>query len=187
MAPKKKNAYPSVNPQLYEKSMKPSMTVAMGFKSSLVASSCWRAQVDAEERIHSNWSKKYNRHEERGRVEALERTLEREAAKAEAYRKDNDALQSILFRKDGENAHCASALYLKARNALSPQEKYKTPQTSAQDVGWSVPEAMKSEGHFAASRMVGPTERMHQSATAYRRPDDADHAALFGYTLERSY
>ncbi|RNF06372.1 hypothetical protein TraAM80_03945 [Trypanosoma rangeli] len=187
MVPKKKNTCPSVNPQLYEKSMKPSMTVAMGLKSSQGASSCWRAQVDAEQRIHSNWLKKYDQHEGQRCAEVLERTLEREAAKIETYHKDNDALQSILFCNDGVNARGRSALYLAARNALAPQEKYTTPQTSSQEVGWSVPEAMKSEGHFAASRMVGPTERMHQLFTAYRRPDDADHAELFGYTLERSF
>ncbi|EAN81404.1 hypothetical protein C3747_197g54 [Trypanosoma cruzi] len=187
MTSKKKFKCPSVNPQLYEKSMKPSVTIAMGFKTSHGASSCWQAQVEAEERIHSNWSKKYNKDEEKRRVEALERTLEREADRIEVYRKDNDALQTILFRNDGVNPRGAAAMYLKARNALSPQEKYKKPQTSAQDIGWSVPLAMKSEGHFAASRLLNSAARMNQLATAYRRPDDADHAELFGYSFERPY
>ncbi|KAH9600725.1 hypothetical protein LSM04_003058 [Trypanosoma melophagium] len=187
MAPKKKNTCPSVNPELYEKSMKPSVTMAMGLKSSHVASSCWRAQVEAEQRIHANWSAKYDRSEEKTRTDALQHTLEREAAKVEKYRSGNDALYNILYKKDAANPRCAAANYLTARKALAPQEKYANPQTSSQEVGWAVPSAMRNEGHFSTIRSLNPEERAKQSAAAYRRPDDVDHAALFGYSLDRSY
>ncbi|KEG08726.1 hypothetical protein DQ04_06561010 [Trypanosoma grayi] len=151
MPPKKKGACPSVNPQLYEKSMKPSMTMAMGMKCSHVAASCWRAQVEAEQRIHSNWSAKYDRTEEMRRVDALENTLQREIDKRETYRAHNDALQTIVYRKDGADPGSAAKTYLDARKALAPQDKYPQPPTSALEVGWSVPAAMRNDEHFASS------------------------------------
>ncbi|CBH11127.1 hypothetical protein, conserved [Trypanosoma brucei gambiense DAL972] len=185
--PKKKPPCPSVTPQLYEKSHKPSVTVGMGMKGSAASTACWRDQVDKEEQLHAIWAKRYDRRSNARLVESLKRTLQREKDSAEQYRKDNDALNTILFSKDVSDAGRLTTVYLKARNRLAPQEKYLRAQTAAQEVGWGIPEAMRGGDSVEFTGTPALPRLTKASAMAYRRPDDEDHAELFGYTLMCSF
>ncbi|KAG8348024.1 hypothetical protein TRVL_01144 [Trypanosoma vivax] len=187
MPAKKKGPCPSVNPQLYEKSQKPSVTVAMGIKSGAVATACWRAQVETEQRIHARWAKQHDSGESARHIRALTRVLEREQEHLNVYQKDNEALRNILYKNEGADAPHATMAYLKARRELAPQEKYAKAPTASQELGWSVPEAMRRGAELYTGGHSGSNGLTQQSGAVYKRADDNDHAKLFGYTFDCSY
>nr|CCC90472.1 unnamed protein product [Trypanosoma congolense IL3000] len=182
---KKKPPCPSVNPQLYEKCQKPSITVAMGMKGSACSTSCWRAQVEKEESLRAAWAKKYDRQSEIQLINAVERTLQREKNVGDMYREGNDALKLMLSSKNDGGGGRLTAAYLKSRKARAPQDKYPRAQTEAQEVGWYLTEAEHAANSCFSRKLPYVNSRGLQMA--YRRPGDEDHAALFGYSLSCSF
>lgn len=98
----------SINKELWEKSHKPSTTVAMGMKLNNASAICWKKQVEQEEQITSRWLHQYDPdHKIRDfGLEALDRSLAREREKRDNYLdpSKNSELYTILYRQSLEDA-----------------------------------------------------------------------------------
>ncbi|CCW72196.1 unnamed protein product [Phytomonas sp. Hart1] len=60
----------SINPEFYERCMKPTNTIAMGMKTNHASSKCWEEQVEKEKRIAEHWEAEYNANHQTDRQEA---------------------------------------------------------------------------------------------------------------------
>lgn len=100
----KKEVMHSINTDLWEKSHKPSSTVAMGMKPDSSSAICWCAQVQKEQEISLRWLQQYDPdHRKRNfALEALRRTIEREEEKRANYTdpEKNPELYTILYRQN---------------------------------------------------------------------------------------
>lgn len=94
----------SINKDLWEKSHKPSSTVAMGMKPDNSSAICWCAQVQREQDINLRWLQQYDPdHRMRNfALEALCRTIDREKEKRTNYTdpEKNPELYTILYRQN---------------------------------------------------------------------------------------
>jgi hypothetical protein len=149
-----------VDPKLLEKSLKPTMTIAMGLKQTHNASVCWRDQVTKEERLKREWNNTYNPGWEEEERAIIERVKEREEVKSEeALHRPERSLLLDGVSKEGKGR----VAYLAARNQLNPQAKVEQPLTMSQTVGWSatnMPEAKPND----------PWRRTKGACGPYRRP-----------------
>lgn len=129
---------------------RPCKTIAMGMKPSRVSMDCWRATCQKEAKITQEWKTQY--------CPDLIETEKRIAA--DVHRRDEEkraqprppefSLLAEGVSKDGKGRKA----YLKERWRLNPQDRYDTPATSSQSIGWrSVeippprPEGLPSYGH----------------------------------------
>lgn len=149
-----------VDPKLLEKSLKPTMTIAMGLKQTHNASVCWRDQVMKEERLKVEWNNTYNPSwgdEERA---IIERVKEREEKKKEeALSRPERALLLDGVSKEGKGRKT----YLKARNERNPQDKVEQPMTMSQTVGWNASRPKESVAN-------DPWRRNKGASGPFRRP-----------------
>ncbi|KPI88388.1 hypothetical protein ABL78_2507 [Leptomonas seymouri] len=138
MPPKKGVFTYSINPELYARSHKPAMTIAMGMKGSHASSLCWSDQVKKEEAIRRHWATKYNFEElqEAEALQALERTQARDAARHEAYvnQSNNPDIHTLLYRKRHSMVSAAPASTLSpavAGNELNSSTATPPPSASS--------------------------------------------------------
>lgn len=148
-----------VDSKLLEKSLKPTMTIAMGLKLTHNASVCWRDQVNKEGKLKREWNDTYNPEWEKNERDVIERVKEREEAKrAEALARPERELLIDGVSKEGKGR----VAYLAARNRLNPQEKLNQPATVNQTIGWG---SVKS-----ADALDDPWKRPKGVSGPFRRP-----------------
>lgn len=154
-----------VDPKLLEKSLKPTMTIAMGLKQTHNASVCWRDQVSKEEKLRHEWNNTYRPDWEDAEKEIIERVKEREQRKKEeAVSRPERQLLLDGVSKEGKGR----VAYLAERNKLYPQEKQDHPLTMSQAVGWAATQPPP------AANPNDPWKRKKGGGGPYRRPAEIE-------------
>jgi hypothetical protein len=149
-----------VDPKLLEKSLKPTMTIAMGLKQTHNASVCWRDQVNKERRLKEEWNNTYNPSWGDEERDIIERVREREEQKKEeALSRPERALLLDGVSKEGKGR----LAYLAARHQKNPQEKTEMPLTVSQTVGWTASRLPETSAN-------DPWRRNKGASGPFRRP-----------------
>lgn len=209
MPPKKKTPFMfSIDPELYQRSHTPAMTIAMGMKSSQASSLCWVDQVRREEALHDRWATTYD---PSGSLQvasttALHRTLARDEARREAYLSPQQNPQiSLLLPKnripqgsvkpaDAETTTptmgvAAEAMPLGATSGSSTSvtQAYLKARCDAHPLKERFPRGPATAAQHvgwaatAASLSSSTPKSSRRAMGAYRKPEDDDHAALLGF------
>mmetsp|Transcript_34642 Transcript_34642/g.40505 ORF Transcript_34642/g.40505 Transcript_34642/m.40505 type:complete len:165 (+) Transcript_34642:101-595(+) len=154
-----------VDPKLLEKSLKPTMTIAMGLKLTHTASVCWKDQVAKEERLRHDWNEIYRpdwAEEERAIIERVKQREEQKRLEAASRPEREILLDGVSKEGKGRLA------YLKERHKMNPQEKFDHPPTMSTVVGWTATEPP------AEVNPNDPWRRKKGGGGAYRRPQEME-------------
>lgn len=153
-----------VDPKLLEKSLKPTMTIAMGLKQTQNATVCWRDQVSKEEKLKHEWNNTYRPDWEQEERSIIERVREREVLQHEEANKRPE--RPLLYEGVSKEGRGRIA-YLHERNKLYPQEKLEHPLTASQEVGWAATQPREVKAN-------DPWKRKKGGGGPYRRPAEME-------------
>lgn len=149
---KKKEEIYSINKELWEKSRKPTSTVAMGMKQNVASALCWKAQVDREQQTALAWEMKYDPEHKKDKfaLAALDHTIDRERRRREDYSDPsrNPELYTILYRQNLDNA----------------TSRFKHQQKTSQG---GQGEASDTSGGKEAGSNLGPVSSAFASPSSY--------------------
>eukprot|EP01012_Entosiphon_sulcatum_P061409 TRINITY_DN86955_c0_g1_i1.p2 TRINITY_DN86955_c0_g1~~TRINITY_DN86955_c0_g1_i1.p2 ORF type:complete len:164 (+),score=42.15 TRINITY_DN86955_c0_g1_i1:173-664(+) len=121
-----------------------SCTEAMGLNTTPASIAGWKQLILKEEIGRRQWREKFAPHLEQAENEVVERVRARQSEIIRRTKGEEEVLQEGIS-KEGKGR----SLYLKQRQAQSPQQKYRRPITTSQIIGWKCNELPPVTMHAA--------------------------------------